>query len=204
MVKLPEIRKTLARYAAEPLVRLLAATHISPNTLTWLGFLLTLGAAALIAMGHLLAAGIMVLVAGSFDILDGALARWTNRITRFGGILDSTLDRLSDAVLLFGVLGLFLLAQEQSALFTFIPKEWSIVLVFIALASSQFVSYIRARAEAAGLECQVGLFTRAERVVVLVLGLLTSQVSIALAIIAALSLVTFIQRSVHLWQQTRK
>jgi CDP-diacylglycerol--glycerol-3-phosphate 3-phosphatidyltransferase len=145
-----------------------------------------------------------VLVAGSFDILDGALARWTNRITRFGGILDSTLDRLSDAVLLFGVLGLFLLAQEQSALFTFIPKEWSIVLVFIALASSQFVSYIRARAEAAGLECQVGLFTRAERVVVLVLGLLTSQVSIALAIIAALSLVTFIQRSVHLWQQTRK
>jgi len=204
MVKLPEIRKTLARYAAEPLVRLLAATHISPNTLTWLGFLLTLGAAALIAMGHLLAAGIVVLVAGSFDILDGALARWTNRITRFGGILDSTLDRLSDAVLLFGVLGLFLLAQEQSALFTFLPKEWSIVLVFIALASSQFVSYIRARAEAAGLECQMGLFTRAERVVVLVLGLLTSQVSIALAIIAALSLVTFIQRSVHLWQQTRK
>ena len=204
MVKLPEIRKTLARYAAEPLVRLLAATHISPNTLTWLGFLLTLGAAALIAMGHLLAAGIVVLVAGSFDILDGALARWTNRITRFGGILDSTLDRLSDAVLLFGVLGLFLLAQEQSALFTFLPKEWSIVLVFIALASSQFVSYIRARAEAAGLECQMGLFTRAERVVVLVLGLLTSQVSIALAIIAALSLVTFIQRSVYLWQQTRK
>lgn len=204
MVKLPEIRKTLARYAAEPLVRLLAATHISPNTLTWLGFLLTLGAAALIATGHLLAAGIVVLVAGSFDILDGALARHTNRITRFGGILDSTLDRLSDAVLLFGVLGLFLLAQEQPALFTFIPKEWSIVLVFIALASSQFVSYIRARAEAAGLECQVGLFTRAERVVVLVLGLLTSQVSIALAIIAALSLVTFIQRSVHLWQQTRK
>jgi len=204
MVKLPEIRKTLARYAAEPLVRLLAATHISPNTLTWLGFLLTLGAAALIATGHLLAAGIVVLVAGSFDILDGALARHTNRITRFGGILDSTLDRLSDAVLLFGVLGLFLLAQEQPALFTFIPKEWSIVLVFIALASSQFVSYIRARAEAAGLECQVGLFTRAERVVVLVLGLLTSQVSIALAIIAALSLVTFIQRSVYLWQQTRK
>jgi CDP-diacylglycerol--glycerol-3-phosphate 3-phosphatidyltransferase len=204
MVKLPEIRKTLARYAAEPLVRLLAATHVSPNTLTWLGFMLTLGAAALIAMGHLLTAGIMVLVAGSFDILDGALARWTNRITRFGGILDSTLDRLSDAVLLFGVLGLFLPAQEQSALFTFIPKEWSIVLVFIALASSQFVSYIRARAEAAGLECQVGLFTRAERVVVLVLGLLTSQVSIALAIIAALSLVTFIQRSVYLWQQTRK
>ena len=204
MVKLPEIRKTLARYAAEPLVRLLAATHISPNTLTWLGFLLTLGAAALIAMGHLLAAGIVVLVAGSFDILDGALARRTNRITRFGGILDSTLDRLSDAVLLFGVLGLFLLAQEQPALFTFIAKEWSIVLVFIALASSQFVSYIRARAEAAGLKCQVGLFTRAERVVVLVLGLLTSQVSIALAIIAALSIVTFIQRSVYLWQQTRK
>jgi len=203
MVKLPEIRKTLARYATEPLVRFLSRTPVSPNTLTWSGFLLTAAAAAIIATGHIFAAGFVVLIAGFFDTLDGALARWTNRATLFGGILDSTLDRLSDTILLLGILGLFLVAGEQSALFALLTKEWSVLLVFIALASSLFVSYIRARAEVAGLECQVGLFTRTERVVVLALGLLLNQVVIALAIIAAFSLITAGQRLLHVWQQTR-
>ncbi len=203
MVRLPEIRRTLARYAAEPLVRFLARTPISPNALTWFGFLLTVAAAALITTGHLLAAGFTVLVAGCFDILDGALARWTNRTTRFGGILDSTLDRLSDIVLLLGILALFLLAEEQAVLFTLLAKEWSILLVSITLAGSLLVSYIRARAEVAGLECQVGFFTRAERVIVLALGLLLNQVVIALAVIAAFSLITVVQRLVYVWQQTR-
>jgi len=204
MVKLPQVRKTIASRITEPVIRLLAATPISPNTLTWLGFLLTVGAAALIATGHLLAAGLVVLFAGLFDILDGALARRTNRTTRFGGILDSTLDRLSEAALLMGILVLFLLVEEQSVIFTLITKEWSILLVGLTLISSVLVSYIRARAEALGLECQVGLFTRAERVVVLVLGLLINQVVIALAIIVVLSFVTAGQRLVYVWQQTKK
>ena len=204
MVKLPQVRKTLASRITEPVVRFLATTPISPNTLTWFGFLLAVGAAALIATGHLLAAGLVVLFAGLFDILDGALARWTNRTTRFGGILDSTLDRLSEAALLLGILVLFLLVEEQSALFTLIVKEWSILLVGLALISSVLVSYIRARAEALGLECQVGLFTRAERVIVLVLGLLINQVVIALTIIVVLSFVTAGQRLVYVWQQTKK
>jgi len=204
MINLSKIRKTLARHISEPLVGFLARTPISPNFLSWVGFLLTIGAAVFIATGHLLAAGLMVLFAGSFDILDGALARRTNRTSRFGGILDSTLDRLSDAVLLLGVLGLFLLSGEQSSLFVLLAKEWSILLVFVALLGSLLVSYIRARAEAAGLECQVGLFTRAERVVVLALGLLVNQIIIALAIIAVFSFVTAGQRSACIWQQARK
>jgi CDP-diacylglycerol--glycerol-3-phosphate 3-phosphatidyltransferase len=187
----------------EPLVQLLAAMSISPNTLTWFGFLVTVGAAALIAMGHFLAGGLLVLFAGFFDMLDGALARKANRITRFGGMLDSTLDRLSEAALLLGILTLFLFNQDQSVLFTLIAREWSILLIGLALVGSLLVSYIRARAEALGLECQVGIFTRAERVVVLVVGLLINQIAIALAIIVVLSFVTAAQRLIYVWQQTK-
>jgi len=204
IVKSPQIRKTIGYRIAAPVVQLLAKMPVSPNALTWLGFLLTVGTAALIATEHLLAAGLMVLFAGAFDILDGALARQTNRTTRFGGILDSTLDRLSDATLLLGILVLFLLAEEQSFLFSLLAKKWSILVVGFALLVSPLVSYIRARAEAIGLECQVGLFTRAERVVVLVLGLLLNQVVIALAIIVVFSFVTAGQRLVYIWQQTKK
>ncbi|MBA7706466.1 hypothetical protein ES703_115320 [subsurface metagenome] len=85
-------------------MRFLARTSITPSIITWFGFLLAVGAAALIIAGHLFAAGFVVLFAGFFDMLDGALARHTNRTTCFGAVLDSTLDRLSEAVLLIGIL----------------------------------------------------------------------------------------------------
>lgn len=203
MIRLSTVRKTLANYLTEPVVRLLAAISISPNAITWLGFLLALGTSALIFTGHLLAAGFLVLFGGFFDMVDGALARRLNRTSRFGGILDSTLDRLSEAVLLFGILGLFLLTEEQPVLFTSLAKEWSISLLFVALLSSLLVSYVRARVEALGLDCQVGLFTRPERVVVLALGLLLNQVIIALAIIAVFSFITIGQRLVYVWLRTK-
>ena len=162
--------------------------------------MLTVGAAALIISRHLFAAGFVVLLAGFFDILDGALARHTNRTTRFGAVLDSILDRLAEAVLLLAILMLFLLTEEQSILFT---KEWAILLVGVALLVSLLVSYIRARAEALDLECQRGLFTRAERVVVLALGLLLNQIVIALAVIVVFSLITLGQRLIYVWQQTK-
>ncbi len=197
MAKLSEVRKSLAYRFTEPVVRLLARTSITPSAITWFGFLLTVGAAALIIKGHLLAAGFVVLLAGFFDILDGALARRTNQATRFGAVLDSTLDRLSEAVLLLGVLVLY--AGEQSIT--------GILLASVALIGSLLVSYIRARAEALGLECQVGLFTRAERVIVLALGLLLSQIDyaliIALAIIVVFSFFTVGQRLLYVWRQTK-
>ena len=198
MTKLSEVRKTLARYSTQPVVQLLTRTGITPDVITWLGFLVTVGAAVLIITGYPFAAGFVVLVAGFFDTLDGALARSTNRTSDFGAFLDSTLDRLSESVLLLGILVLY--AREQSTA--------GILVVGIALVGSLLVSYLRARAESLNLECQVGLFTRTERVIVLALGLLLSRIDyallIALVIIAVFSLVTVVQRMVHVWRQTQK
>jgi CDP-diacylglycerol--glycerol-3-phosphate 3-phosphatidyltransferase len=169
--------------------------RLTPNAISWFGFVLALGAAALIITAHPFAAGFVVLVAGFFDILDGALARRVKKATPFGAVLDSTLDRLSEAVVLLAIL----LAFGGSPLL--------VLLIFLALLGSLLVSYVRARAEGAGLECGVGLFTRAERVVVLALGLLLSHIAyalvIALAIIVAFSFFTFGQRLVYVWRQTK-
>jgi len=197
VTKLSEARKSVAYYLTQPAVRLLAKTPIAPNAVSWFGFSLTIGAAVLIIVGQLFAAGFVVLIAGFFDILDGALARSTNRTTQFGAVLDSTLDRLAEAVVLLGILVLY--AREQSVT--------GILVVGVALLGSLLVSYIRARAEALGLECQVGLFTRAERVVVLALGLLLSQIDyaliIALTIIVVFSFITVSQRLLYVWRQTK-
>ena len=198
MTKLSESRQLLSGYLTQPLAKLLARfSFITPNSITCAGFLVTLGAAGLISTRHLFAAGWVVLLAGFLDIMDGALARHTGQVTRFGAILDSTLDRLSEAALLFGIL-IFSL-REQLAL--------EIVLVCLALIGSMMVSYIRARAEGLGIECQVGLFTRAERVIVLALALLLSQLdyalTVALVIITLFSFITASQRFLHVRQQTR-
>lgn len=197
MPRLSEVRKTAAYYLTNPVVRLLAKTPITPSAITWFGFLLAAGAAVLITTKHLFAAGFVVLLAGFFDILDGALARRTNQTTRFGAVLDSTLDRLSEVVLLLAILVLY--AREQSVA--------HILLVSFALPSSMLVSYVKASAEAQGLECQVGLFTRAERIIVLALGLLLNQfdnaLAIALAVIVVFSLFTIGQRLLYVWQQTK-
>ncbi len=198
MARSSGVRKSLANYLTEPAVRLLTRTSITPSAITWFGFLLAVGAASLIITGHLFAAGFVVLIAGFFDILDGALARHTNRTTRFGAVLDSTLDRLSEAVLLLAILLLY--ARDQLVA--------QALLAGVALLGSLLVSYIRARAEALGLKCQVGLFTRTERVIVLALGLWLSHIAYALvaalAIIAVFSFITAAQRLVYVWQQTKK
>ncbi len=195
------IRKTTAEYLTQPFVQLLAKTRMTPNGLTWLGFGLTIGAATLIYSGYLFAAGFIVLAAGFLDMLDGALARGTNQVTRFGSILDSTLDRMAEAVLFLSILAFYVLNANPHSTTT-------ILLAGIAMITSFLVSYVRARAEGTGLKCEVGLLTRAERVMVLVLGLLLSQINyaliIALVIITILSLITVKQRLVYVWRQARK
>jgi CDP-diacylglycerol--glycerol-3-phosphate 3-phosphatidyltransferase len=176
-------------------VLVLDKTPLTPNMLSWLGFAVFLGAAALIGSGHPFAGGFVVLVGGLFDLLDGALARLRGQVTPFGGVLDSTLDRLAEAALLIAV-------------FVFLePGLWVALLIFLTLVSSLMVSYIRARAEGAGLECKRGIFTRAERIIVLALGLLLSSLDnaliIALAVIAAFSFFTAGQRLFYSWRQPR-
>lgn len=199
MAKIAEVHKLLAYYLTLPAVKLLSRTSISPNFITWIGFVITLGAAGLIMTGHLLAAGLTVIVAGFFDILDGSLARHTNRATRFGAFFDSTMDRLSEATLLVGIV-VFNLVSNRPGI--------EVLLVCLALISSFLVSYTRARAEGLDLACQVGLFTRAERIIVLTLGLLFSQFDYALisalAIITVFSFITAGQRVLYVWQQTTK
>ena len=188
-----DIRKTWPRRLVEPAARLVVKTGLSPNMLTVLGFLLNLGVAAVLATGHLLVGGFLVLFSGAFDLLDGAVARLTQRSTQFGAFLDSTLDRLSDAALLFGFLILYV--REQSTL--------EVLLIFVALVGSMLVSYTRARAEGLGFECEVGLLGRGERVVLLALGLLFNRVLIVLWILAIFTNLTAAQRLLYVWQKTK-
>ena len=197
MANLEGARRTLGKYFAEPIVTVLEKTHVTPNALTCIGLLITIVAAVLVAFKHPFAAGFVVLFAGLFDMLDGALARRTNRVTKFGGVLDSTLDRVSEAVVLIGI-AVFYVNQHST---------WGVTLAGVAMMSSQLVSYIRAKAEAMNINCEIGLFTRPERVVILSLGLILSKFNyvllIALAIIAVLSLFTAGQRLFFVWKKIK-
>jgi CDP-diacylglycerol---glycerol-3-phosphate 3-phosphatidyltransferase len=191
------LRKWLQAFITQPVVSLLARTHITPNMVTWFGFLVVLGAAALAGAGYLFISGWVMLLAGFFDIIDGALARHTSQVTRFGGVLDSTLDRLSEAAMLLGITAYYLFTPE-------VFNEWMILVIGLTLTASFLVSYIRSRAEAANIDCQVGIFTRTERVIILALGLLINQLTIILIIIAVLSVVTVTQRLVHVYRRAKK
>jgi CDP-diacylglycerol--glycerol-3-phosphate 3-phosphatidyltransferase len=198
VTNLAEFRKSAARRLTEPLKTILVKSRLTPNNLTWLALAVSLIAAVTIATKHLLIGGFLVLLSGLFDLLDGMLARLTNQSTRFGALLDSTFDRISDAVLLLGVLVLYLLNRDTIG----------IVLVFLALVGAFLTSYLRARAEGLGINCPVGLFTRAERVIILALGLLLNplckfSISIALAVLVVLGFATVVQRFIYVWQQTK-
>jgi CDP-diacylglycerol--glycerol-3-phosphate 3-phosphatidyltransferase len=197
MSRLTNTRKAISEYVTQPPVKLLARTPITPNIITWIGFWITAGAAALIVTDHLFAAGFVVLFAGLFDMLDGALARITDKVTRFGGVLDSTLDRLSEAVLLLALLVVF--ARDRQVAES--------LLVGIVLVGSLMVSYLRSRIEATGIDCKIGIFTRPERVVIIALGLLFSTFDyalvIALIIIAVFSYFTAGQRLVYAWRRMK-
>ena len=196
MTTLADARKALAFHVTRPVVGVLARTGVTPNGITWFGVIVAAGAAALIGTGHPFAGGLVMLLAGLCDILDGALARTTGRTSVFGSVLDSALDRFGESAVLLGLI-VYYSGLESTA---------GVVVTGLVWIASLLVSYIRARAEAAGLDCQVGLFTRAERVIVLALGLLLSQFGnallIALSIIAVLSFVTVVQRMRHVWKQT--
>jgi len=198
MTKLTSWHKAIAEHITEPTAKILARTPLTPNIITWAGFGITVIAGALAATEHFLAAGIVVLAAGLCDMLDGALARTTGKTTRFGAILDSTLDRLSEAVILISLLSIFVRSQLVA----------ESILAAVALAGSLIVSYTRARMEGLGIECKAGLFTRPERIVILALGLLLSRFDnallITLSIITFFSWLTVIERMVYAWRKLKE
>ena len=181
---LSQVRRAFPRHWLDPLALALGRLGLTPNGLTVLGVVISAAAALALALGNFPLGGVLILLGGLFDMMDGALARATNQATKFGALLDSTLDRVSEAIVLLGLVVPFAAAGNLLV----------VVLVFAAMVGSFMVSYVRARAEGLGLECQDGLFTRPERVVVLALGLIVGLAIPALGLLAAMANFTALQR----------
>ena len=184
--------RSAPRWLTDPIVGFLARVGVTPNMLTVAGVLGNAGAAVLAARGEFLPAGVVLLAASSFDLLDGALARATGRATSFGSVFDAVMDRVSEAAVLFGLLVYFSDRGGQT-------EE---LLAFAAVVASFLVSYVRARAEIVGITLREGLFARAERVLLLGIGLMIDQVTVALWILAVVAGLTAVQRLFIVWRRT--
>jgi CDP-diacylglycerol--glycerol-3-phosphate 3-phosphatidyltransferase len=171
---------------------------VTPNQITVLGTALTFAAAVLTAGGQLRWGGVLLAFAGTFDILDGALARSTKRSYPYGAFLDSTLDRYSEGAMYIGLVAYFVSAGGPL-------ERWLVLATVTALAGSFLVSYVRARAQSLGFTCETGLFARPERVVVTVIGLIFGGVVLAAVVflLAILTNLTALQRIREVWLQGR-
>jgi CDP-diacylglycerol---glycerol-3-phosphate 3-phosphatidyltransferase len=179
-----------------PMARVLERLGLTPNGVTLLGLALNFGVAVVLALGYTTWGGWLLLLAGAFDALDGALARQMNRKTRFGGFLDSTCDRYAEASIFLGLMMPFLRAGPQG--------QMQVILIFVTLVGSILVSYTRARAEGLGLDCKVGLLTRLERFLIMAAALILNQVTLALWFLAVLTHFTAMQRIAYVRRITRE
>ena len=176
------------------IVRVLALSRIHPNVLTFIGLLINIAAAWLFAQGKMFAAGMVVVGASVFDMVDGRVARETNRVTRFGGFFDSVLDRYSDLALFMGLL----------VYYASINRFFYIVLTAIVMTGSVMVSYTRARAENSIPKCKVGFLERPERIVLIMIGALFNRMAAVLWVIAVLSNWTVVHRMIYTWQEAKR
>jgi CDP-diacylglycerol---glycerol-3-phosphate 3-phosphatidyltransferase len=176
------------------IVRGLALSKIHPNYLTLIGMLINVGAAWLLAVGQFRWAGAVIIGAGLFDMVDGRVARETNRVTRFGGFFDSVLDRYSDLFLLIGLL----------VWYGSIGRFSYVVLTAVAMIACVMVSYVRARAENSIPMCKVGFMERPERVVLVIIGALFDRMAPVLWIIAVLGNLTVVHRMIFTWQEAER
>ena len=195
MIGRDEARRALSNYVETPVALFLGRVGLTPNLVTIIGLLIAGVAAYLIGVGLWWAGGLVALFAGIFDMFDGALARNTGRASDFGALLDSTIDRVSEAVVLLGVLAYYLAGDN----------DMGAMLVYGALVGSIMVSYMRARSEGLGIECKVGVMQRPERVALTGLGLIVAHwipvvMLVVLGIIAALTTLTAVHRLVHTWR----
>ena len=181
----------------KPVGRGLTRTGISPDAITVMGVLVQGWAAYLILEGRLFAAGLVSVLAGLFDTLDGAVAKAQDRRSQFGALLDSTTDRLSDALFFLPLVWLYGVRPD-------VAEREDLLVVGLAMAGLVFsflVSYVKARAEGLGFECKVGIAERLERLAIMILGLLFDVVLAALVVLTALSAITFFQRLFHVRKQ---
>jgi CDP-diacylglycerol---glycerol-3-phosphate 3-phosphatidyltransferase len=191
----------------DAMVRWLAYGHINPNILTVIGVALNVGCGLLFGMGRFFWAGIALIVANLFDMLDGQVARLSGRVTRFGGFLDSSLDRLSDMVIFVGLMVFY--ARE-----TPLHSTLNVFLAGAGLMGSVMISYASARAESLIPKCDVGFLKRPERVVLFIIGALSSipgsnnffanRMPAVLWVLAVGSYWTFAHRMYHTWRELNK
>lgn len=186
----------------ETVGRFFVRLGVTPNQLTLVGLFLQAVVAGVIAAGYLQLAGVLLVLFSIFDAFDGTVARLTGRVSRFGSFLDSTLDRYAEAFVLFGILIYTLGLPEPGT---------EVLLVYASIVGSLLVSYTRAKAESLGIPCTEGILTRAERVALLVLGLLLSpytlwilpnSLTLVLWLLAILSNFTAVQRIWAVWKAT--
>jgi CDP-diacylglycerol--glycerol-3-phosphate 3-phosphatidyltransferase len=183
----------------KPVGGALARGGLHPNAITAAGVGLQTVVAVLILRDALVAAGLVAITAGVADSLDGAVAKASGGGSKFGALLDSTTDRTSDALFFLPLAWLYGVAPDPAR----DGQSWVAALALVTLVATFLVSYVKARAEGLGYECNVGIAERAERLILIVAGLLLGLVPPMLAILAALSIVTVVQRMLFVRQQIR-
>jgi CDP-diacylglycerol---glycerol-3-phosphate 3-phosphatidyltransferase len=176
------------------IVRGLALSRINPNVLTFLGLVINMVGAAFLAFGAFRTAGVVIIFAGLFDMVDGRVARATNQVTRFGGFFDSVLDRYSDLALLVGLL----------VFYGTINRPAYVVLTAIVMTATVMISYTRTRAENIIPSCKVGFLERPERIVLLIIGALFDRMAPVLWVIAVLGNITVIHRMIFTYQEAKR
>lgn len=185
-------RRAVSVYVELPVARCMERVGLTPNLVTLIGLLIAVGGAWLVAVGEWWMGGIVVIFGGVFDMFDGALARMTGRASKFGALLDSVVDRVSEAVALFGILAYYLMSDN----------DVGAALAYAAIIGSLMVSYMRARSEGLGIDCKVGVMTRPERVAAIGFGLIAAHwipvvMPVVLGTIGALAAVTAVHRLIH-------
>jgi CDP-diacylglycerol---glycerol-3-phosphate 3-phosphatidyltransferase len=176
------------------IVRGLALSKINPNVLTFFGLVINIVAATFLAVGRFRTAGLIIIFAGLFDMVDGRVARATNQVTRFGGFFDSVLDRYSDLALLVGLL----------VYYGTINRPSYVVLTAVVMTASVMISYTRTRAENIIPTCKVGFMERPERVVLFIIGALFDRMAPVLWTIAVLGNLTVIHRMIFTYQEAKR
>jgi CDP-diacylglycerol--glycerol-3-phosphate 3-phosphatidyltransferase len=176
------------------IVRGLALSKIHPNVLTFIGLLINIWAAVLLARGQFFNAGLVIIGAGIFDMVDGRVARETNQVTRFGGFFDSVIDRYSDLALLIGLL----------VYYGTINRPVYVVLTAVVMMASVMISYTRARAENTIPLCKVGFMERPERIVLFIIGALFDRMAPVLWIIAVLGNLTVLHRMMFTYGEAKR
>ncbi len=197
-----------AKRVIDAMVGWLAYGGVHPNVLTVIGVMIAVACGLLFGIGEFFWAGIVLIIANIFDMLDGNVARLTGNVTRFGGFLDSSLDRISDMIAFIGIMVFYASNTPQRSV-------TNVFLAGLGMMSSVMVSYTAARADSLGVKANVGFLQRPERIVLLIIGALSTwdwnsdfflfnRMPQVLWVLALGSMWTFIHRMFHTWKEFRK